>query len=348
MGVEHETEIDLNEDVMDQDLDAEDRGDELTEDQIREWELDEEEQGESDDDTDDAAHDDDDAADSNPDDQGNADAGGDQPDADAEQGQKGSRVVPHARFNEVNEQYKQEREARLRLEEELARLRGLQQQQQGGDQAQATADDVQQAMDESDFDFDEAEERYSEALYDGDTEAAKKIRAEIRAKEREAAEAAAAAVIERERAEMQAKQQQEQIQGVVAKAYKRYPFLNPDSGEMDQDAVDEVVALRNLYLQRGMPAAEAIAKAVDKVGPRYAGDTGHHDDAEQQAGKSNKSLTKQRKETIERNMERAERIPPATAGVGERARKVDYASLSDEEFARLSEEEKRRARGDYL
>lgn len=35
-------------------------------------------------------------------------------------------MVPHARFNEVNENLKQERAERLRLEEELARARGQQ------------------------------------------------------------------------------------------------------------------------------------------------------------------------------------------------------------------------------
>jgi len=335
MGKELETEIDLTDDVMDQDMDADDRGDELTEDQIELWERDEaEEAEESDDDTDDEALDDDEQTDGDLDDQDNADADGDQQEPE----QKGSRVVPHARFNEVNEQYKQEREARLRLEEELARLRGGQPQQP--EQAQATPEQVQQAQADSEFDFDEAEGRYNEAIYDGDMDAAKQIRAEIRAAERKAAEDAARAVLEQERAQMRAQQEQQQLQGVVAKAYEKYPFLNPQSGEVDQEAVDEVIAMRNLYLQKGMTAAEAIAKAVDKVGPRYG------DAIETEAPK--KSITKQRKETLERNLERSDRIPPTGAGVGERARKVDYSSMSEAEFASLSEQEKRRARGDFL
>lgn len=338
MGKELETEIDLTDDVMDQDMDAEDRGDELTEDQIELWERDEaEEAEESDDDADDEALDDDEQDDGDLDDQDDADADGDQQGPE----QKGSRVVPHARFNEVNEQYKQEREARLRLEEELARLRGGQPQPE--QQEQATPEQVQQAQAESEFDFDEAEGRYNEAIYDGDMDTAKQIRAEIRAAERQAAEDAARAVLEQERAQMRAQQEQQQLQGVVAKAYEKYPFLNPQSGEVDQEAVDEVIAMRNLYLQKGMTAAEAIAKAVDKVGPRYA------DEAEpEQEPAPEKPITNQRKETLERNLERSDRIPPTGAGVGERARKVDYSNLSEAEFANLSEQEKRRARGDFL
>ncbi len=339
MGTELETEIDLTDDVVDQDMDAEDRGDELTEDQMEMWEREEaEEAEESDDDTDDEALDDDEQDDGDLDDQDNADTDGDQQEPE----QKGSRTVPHGRFHEVNEQLKQERAERLRLEEELARARGTQKAQQP-EQQEATEEQVQQAQADSEFDFDKAEGRYNEAIYDGDMDAAKQIRAEIRAAERKAAEDAARAVLEQERAQMRAQQEQQQLQGVVAKAYEKYPFLDPQSGEVDQEAVDEVIAMRNLYLQKGMTAAEAIAKAVDKVGPRY---TDVQEEEQEQAPK--KSTTRQSKETLERNIERADRIPPTGAGVGERARKVDYSSLSEAEFANLSEQEKRRARGDFL
>jgi len=336
MGVEHETEIDLTDDVMDQDTDIEDRGDELTEDQVELWERDEAEEAEdADDDTDDEAHDDNDPDDEHSDYQGDADAGGDQHGTE----QKGSRIVPHARFNEVNEQYKQEREARLRLEEELARLRGL---SGTGPEDQAAEQEQDQAQEDTAFDFDEAEGRYNEAIYDGDVDEAKKIRAEIRAAERLEAENAARAVLEQERAQIQAQNEQRLLQETVEQAYQQYPFLDPDSKQSDPQAINAVVAMRNMHMGNGMSAAEAIAKAVDEMAPLFGG-------AVEGSGKGGrKPMSRQSKETLERNLERADRIPPTAAGVGERARKVDYASLSEEEFASLPENEKRRARGDFL
>ncbi|MNG35957.1 hypothetical protein D3C84_1228380 [compost metagenome] len=70
-----------------------------------------------------------------------------------------------------------------------------------------------------------------------------------------------------------------------------------------------------------------------KVGPRYA---------ETPAAKPDG------KAAIEQNLARERRIPPAMAGVGERARKIDFASLSEDEFEKLPEAEKRKARGDFV
>ena len=336
---EHETEIDLMDDTaIDDGMEADDRGDELTQEQLDAWKDEADEEIIEDADELDADPADDEAAADDAGDNGAADAdAGDADDGAAEQ--RGSRMVPHGRFNEVNEQYKQEREARLRLEEELARLRGAQPQQP--DQAEATPEQVQQAQDASDFDFDEAENRYGEAIYDGDMETAKQIRAEIRAAERKAAEDAARAVLEQERAQMAQVQQQQQLQTTVSKAYEQYPFLNPDAADMNQDAIDEVVALRNLYLQRGDTPAEAIARAVDKVGPRYGEPA--------ITSKPSETLTQQRKrEALDRNQQRADRIPPTGEGIGERARVTDYSNLSDAEWDALPEAEKRKARGDFL
>ncbi len=344
---EHETEIDLMDDATDinDELEFEDRGDELTPEQLEAWNDENDEELELEDeyvDSDDADSEDDSTeseADSE-DSAGDDDASGnDDPaaDADAEEASRGSRMVPHGRFHEVNEQLKKERADRLRLEEELARARGTQQASQAADQS--PEDDA--AADAEPFDFDEAEDRYAEAIYDGDRDAARQIRAEIRAEEKKAAEAAAMAVVEQREAQARQARQQEQLQGTISKAYEQYPFLNPQDAGVNQDAIDEVVALRNVYLQRGDSPAVAISKAVDKVGPRYGKPAN--------SSQPDETLTQQKKrEAIERNQDRAGRIPPTGNGTGERARKVDYSALSDDEFENLPESEKKKARGDYL
>lgn len=239
------------------------------------------------------------------------------------------KMVPHARFNEVNESLKAEREARLQLEEELARARGA-------------AQPEPKPADEPSFDFDEADERYTQALYEGDTEKARQIRADIRAAEREEYERLAEERAEARVAERMAKQEQEQIQAslekTAAELTEKYPFLDAQSPDVNHGAIDEVVALRNAYINRGTPAADALRQAADRVAKLY----GVQDE---QLGRQPARLTQ---EQINRNLGREQQIPPRDRGVGERAARIDYARLTEDEFDKLSDAEKAKARGDFI
>lgn len=243
-----------------------------------------------------------------------------------------AKMVPHARFNEVNENLKQERAERLRLEEELARARG-QQPEQPAEKAEPKADG---------YDFDVAEDRYMEALLDGDKDAAAKIRSEIRAEERkqfaQQTSMTAKQVAEEEQRRREAETEQQAAQKVLNAAITKYPFLDHEGDEADADAIEDVIARRDLYLKQGMPFAKALATAVEKVAPRYA-------PQEELAKPGKRTATP---EQINRNLERERRIPAAMPGVGERGKDIDYARLSEDEFDALSETEKRKARGDYV
>lgn len=243
---------------------------------------------------------------------------------------KGSRTVPHARFNEVNEQLKQERAARLQLEEELARARGAQ-------QTQPPAAEQKPQEKPTEFDFKAARKQLREAIYEGDDAKAEQLEEEIERqtelRQTRIAEQRAQELLEQRHAEQQQKAVKSEVEAAVAAAYESYPFLDINGEQANQDAIDEVVALRDLYMSRGKPPAQAIADAVARVGPRYA---------ETPAAKPDG------KATIEQNLERERRIPPTMPGVGERARKIDFANLSDDEFEKLPEAEKRKARGDFV
>lgn len=241
---------------------------------------------------------------------------------------KGSKSVPHARFNEVNEALKQERAERLRLEEELARARGTQQAQQPAQPGAPKPDE---------FDFKAARKQLREAIYEGDDAKAEQLEEEIdrqtELKQARIAEQRAQDLLQKERAAQQQAEAVTAVESAVAKAYESYPFLDIGSDQANQDAIDEVVALRNLYISRGKAPAVAIADAVAKVAPRYSGEPAPKADSAK---------------SIQQNLERERRIPPMPQGVGERARKVDYEKLSEDEWDRLSDDEKRRARGDFV
>ena len=246
-------------------------------------------------------------------------------------GEGKAKMVPHARFNEVNETLKHERAERLRLEEELARARG---------QQPSAKEDAPEAKPEG-YDFDAAEDRYMDALLDGDKAAAAKIRQEIRAAEQrkfaEQSALTAKQAADEELRRRDAEEEQAVAGKVLTAALAKYPFLDHESDAADHDAIEDVIARRDLYMRQGMPFAKALAAAVEKVGPRYA--------PQDAPAKSTRTATT---EQIKRNLERERRIPAAMPGVGERGKDIDYAALSEDEFDALSEQDKRKARGDFV
>lgn len=203
-------------------------------------------------------------------------------------GEGKAKMVPHARFNEVNETLKHERAERLRLEEELARARGQ--------QPAAQVDKPEPKPEE--YDFAEAEDRYMDALLDGDKAAAAAIRNEIRAAEQrrfaEQSALTAKQAADEELRRRDAEEEQAVAGKVLAAALAKYPFLDHESDAADHDAIEDVIARRDLYMRQGMPFAKALAAAVEKVGPRYA--------PQDAPAKSTRTATT---EQIKRNLERA-------------------------------------------
>lgn len=254
---------------------------------------------------------------------------------------KKSSMVPHARFNEVNKSWQEERAERLRLEEEVARLRGSTPKPADKPEPEVPA-----------FDFDDAEKRMMIAQYEGDQDAAMAIRKEIRVAERAELERLADERAERlytERkakedaalAEKQKAQEQTALQAAAAKAVEDYPFLDSDSPEANEEAIEEVIALRDHFLSKGQSATDALMKAVARVGARYAVE----EPTDLVIDKKKATLTT---EQIQRNLDREKRIPSRDAGVGERANKINYEALTEEQFDALPDAEKRKARGDLV
>lgn len=305
---------------------AEDRGDDVDPDLLPEEDEDLElEEGDQDDDLD----------------GGEQDAGLDGDDQDDEldedalakiAGTGKSATVPHARFNEVNESLKEERKRRLELEEELARARG-------SAPAKKEEDPKPKA-----FDYDEAEDRYNQAILEGDADAAKAIRREIRAAERkeieEAAQQRAEALYQQRAQEAAQRQQQAALPAVLKESYEKFPFLDYQGSAPNMDAIEDVIALRDHYIAKGEPMAKALARAVAKVGPRYAEPVSV--DKEPAKGATPTA------EQIKRNLARERATPPMTPGVGERGAAFDVANMSEDDYAKLSAEEKKRLRGDFI
>ncbi|MGH8446870.1 MAG: hypothetical protein ACREVL_16480 [Solimonas sp.] len=264
-------------------------------------------------------------------------------------GKKGSGHVPHARFNEVNEELKNERAERLRLEEELARARGT-----GGKKKPAEEEAPA-------FDFDGKEEAYADALMEGDKKKAAAIRKEINAElSRQAEERATEIAVRR----VSAATAQSELSAAAAEMKAEYPFLDHKNKAANAEAIGDVLGWRDLYIGQGMGHGAALRKAVAKVAPLYTPKKGgkvveeeeeeeeEQEEQQQGSGKPKLSLADLRKRrALERNADAAKRQPARLdGGAGDRSEvsKIKVEDLTEEEYEKLPAKVKQQLRGDNV
>lgn len=256
-----------------------------------------------------------------------------EPEIDAETlaaiaGEEKPKMVPHSRFNEVNEEAKAHRARVLELEEELARVKG-------GATAAAPKEEKQQ---DQGFNFDDAEERYTAAVLDGDSTMAKQIRAEIRKEEQAAADARAEAAADR-RYQANRQKDDEHVAKVefdleLAKAYAAHPFLDSDSADKNQDAIEETLVWHQHFINKGEKPAKALASAVQKVAPRYAN--------------TEPAPAATPKVDVAQGLARAEKVPARAEGLGERANALDVSKMTNKDIKALSAEDEARLAGNFV
>jgi hypothetical protein len=249
-------------------------------------------------------------------------------------GEEKPKMIPHARFNEVNEESKERARRIQELELALARMEG---------KAEASAPKPEKKDDaKADaYDFDAAEDLYSAAILDGDPSKAKAIRAEIRKHEQADFEARAEALADKRydtrRAEDEAKRTKLEFELELSKAYQAYPFLDGSSAEPNAAAIEETMVWTQYFLNKGKTSAEALSAAVAKVGPAHA------PKESVQAAK-----TEAPKVDVKLGMDRAGKIPAKPEGIGERASTVDVSKMSAKDIKALPSDVEARLAGDVV
>jgi hypothetical protein len=223
-------------------------------------------------------------------------------------------VIPRARFDEVNAKLHAARE-------EAEQLRA------------ALAAQQEQAQSPVGVDLDDLENKYFDAFHFGEKEEATKIRSQINAHLAAMAEATSAAVVSRQLAEQAA---EAQFQQVVKQAVTVYPFLDIASKSTNEAAIAEVLSWRGMYEAQGHSKANALAMAVNKVGPYY------HRPAQEQAEEPPVDTRKQK--AMRLAAETAVLQPPRVDdGVGTRAIPVSKEILGNQDkWERASESERMR------
>lgn len=242
--------------------------------------------------------------------------------------------IPKTRFDEALGKAKQREQALL---EEIEKLKG-------GQHASATAKAVRDMRDK----IDELQDKYEDLILDGKKDEARKVRRQVDALREDLTEYQTNTKSEAaRRAAIDEMSYNAQLAGYEAK----YPALNPEHEDFDEDKTDEVATLLNAFVKAGQKRADALAKAVKYVlgAPPAAGKGGDDDKAKELA---DQRAADARKKAAEANKKQ----PPNGKDVGLDSDKagggkggdVDVLRLSQDKFAKLDEETKAKLRGDTI
>lgn len=253
---------------------------------------------------------------------------------EAEEEKKKRIRIPKARFDEALGKAKQREQALL---DEIEKLKG-------GQHASATAKAVRDMRDE----IDKLQDKYEDLILDGRKDEARKVRRHVEALRDELSEYQTNTKSEAARkAAIDEMSYNAQLAGYEAK----YPALNPEHEDFDEDKTDEVAALLSAFVKSGQKRADALAKAVKYVlGAPPSGKADDTDDKSKEAAE--KRAADARKKAADAN----KRQPPDGKNVGLDSDKagggkggdVDVLRLSQDKFAKLDEETKAKLRGDVV
>lgn len=250
---------------------------------------------------------------------------------EAEEAKKRNIRIPKSRFDEAQAKARAREQALL---EEIEKLKG-------GQQASAT----QKAVSDMKSKIEELQDKYEDLILDGKKDEARKVRKQVDAMREELVEYQTSVKSDAARkAAVDELSYNAQLAGLEAK----YPALNPEHEDFDEDRTNEVATLVNAFMKYGTKRSEALAKAVKYVlgAP-----------PEQKVSDAGKVLAEQRAKTArEKAAEADKKQPPNSAKVGldsDKAGKggeqgIDVMRLSQDKFSKLDEETKAKLRGDEL
>jgi HD-GYP domain-containing protein (c-di-GMP phosphodiesterase class II) len=183
-----------------------------------------------------------------------------------------------------------------------------------------------------------------DSVFDPDDEDAAKLLVELEEKIEEeeirVVESRVTKKLETESAQTTAKTN---LQQVVASAYEAYPFLNPESPDVNAELNNNIVNYRVGLEAQGVPRHEALQRAVDTFAPAYAEKHGLL-----KGGGEPDDIARKRAELEKQAREKAALAsrtqPPVIAGAGHGARadelkSLDVTKLSEKEFDSLPETE---------
>ncbi|MGJ3704643.1 hypothetical protein [Variovorax sp. AFSI2.2] len=271
-------------------------------------------------------------------------AAADDLDGDEIERQNGGQI-PKSRFNEVNERRKAEKLRADELAAENARLKAAAAAPAAATPTPAPAPAAAPAV--PSFDINAQERAYTEALLDGDTDKALKIRGEINDHILATAEQRASV---RVRGELSQAQQATALEEASDQAIADFPYLNTAEGAT---ALRIIVATRDAYIADGMKPHLALKKAASEVAPRFAPAPATAAapgvPPSRELPTATPPIDTRTADALKRGAADSNLQPPAIVnGIGNRATqgRIDVTTMTEAQFEALPEAEKKKLRGD--
>lgn len=138
----------------------------------------------------------------------------------------------------------------------------------------------------------------------------------------------------------QAVNNQQSVAGAISELKQRYPELDNDAEEFNEESVEETLLFQRFFIDKGLDPASALRRAAEKVMGAAE-------------GTAPVSTTPPERKPSVRDITQAQNSqPPRTRGQTNRAtdqvRKKSISEMSDEEFEQLSGKELKMLRGDVF
>ena len=268
------------------------------------------------------------------------DAAGDKKDTGTPKTGKG-KFIPLDRHEKL---LRKERARREELEAQLAQGRA-------GQAVAKTHDALEKIEDE----LVGMEEKYNDLLAEGDTKAAAHLMTEIRRKN---AELNAVSAEQRDAEVMARAVEKVRYDEALDRVEEAYPALDPDSDDYDEGLYQDVVDLMQAGQRRGLSPTKSLQRAVQRV---MGADTSAQKRATTVTPRVDETdvagdlAAKRRSDAVRRNVDAAQRTPPATQRAGTGNDSAGGAltakavmAMDEADFAKLSDKDLSRLRGDTL
>jgi len=146
--------------------------------------------------------------------------------------------------------------------------------------------------------------------------------------------------VEGAKGEAQKIRDESQFNKTITKNEVEHPFLDQNSEDYNQVAVDKVNDLFGKFTKAGMSQADALQEAVDLIAPKYS---------KPKAAPKKKGLGgTRRKAALKKNASTTNKQPPKLRGKTAKDKLTDYdmTNMSDRDYDKLPASVKRKLRGD--
>lgn len=241
--------------------------------------------------------------------------------------------IPKSRLDEVAAQRDEFKDRSLWLEEQIEKLIAK--------EAKSDKKDVADVPKVS-YDFDTAEEEYANLLISGEVAAASKLRATINKARQEELMELVSSITEKAttkvKTESSLEKEAERFEIAISSMERKFPFLDSKSKSYNEEAVETVNALLAGYIASGkLTKSEALAKAVEKAVPLYT-----KPEKEKLGSTRTKDAGKKAADAASRQPAKVK----TTSTKNNDLQAVNVSKMSERDFNKLTEKEKRTLRGD--